>query len=77
VPVEVGTVMIGEVGLTGEVRAVSQIDKRIMEAVRIGFKKCIMPAGNMKQVKQMKELAGVQIKAVENVQEALEAGLEN
>jgi DNA repair protein RadA/Sms len=77
VPVEVGTVMIGEVGLTGEVRAVSQIDKRIMEAVRIGFKKCIIPAGNMKQVKQMKELAGVQIKAVENVQEALEAGLEN
>jgi len=54
IPVDMDTVLIGEVGLTGEVRAVSQIDKRIREAVRIGFKNCVVPAGNMKVIKQMK-----------------------
>lgn len=38
VPVDINTVLIGEVGLTGEVRAVNQADKRVMEAMRIGFK---------------------------------------
>jgi len=50
IPVDMDTVLIGEVGLTGEVRAVSQIDKRIREAVRIGFKNCVVPAGNMKVI---------------------------
>lgn len=72
VPVPMGTVLIGEVGLTGEVRAVSQIDKRIMEAKRIGFECCVIPVGNLKLVEQMKGLEGIKIKAVENVQEALE-----
>lgn len=66
------TVLIGEVGLTGEVRAVGQIDKRIMEAMRIGFTTCVIPAGNLKMVKQMKGLEKIKIKAVENVQQALE-----
>ncbi len=65
-------VFIGEVGLTGEVRAVSHIDKRVMEAKRIGFKTCIIPSGNKKMIKQMKELEGIQIKAVENVKDALD-----
>lgn len=71
-PIGADTVLIGEVGLTGEVRAVSQIDKRIMEALRIGFKNCIIPYGNMKLVKQMKEIEGINIRAVENVQQALD-----
>lgn len=67
-----GSVAIGEVGLTGEVRAVGQIDKRIMEAMRIGFKSCIIPKGNWTLVKQMRGIEGIDIKAVENVQEALD-----
>lgn len=70
--VDPGTVMIGEVGLTGEVRAVSQIDKRIMEAGRIGFKCCVIPEGNMKMVKKLDGFTDMQIKAVANVQEALD-----
>lgn len=66
------TVLIGEVGLTGEVRAVSQIDKRIMEARRIGFKNCIVPSGNMKMINQLRGIDGINVKAVENVQQALE-----
>jgi len=66
------TVLIGEVGLTGEVRAVSQIDKRIMEAQRIGFKNCIVPSGNMKIIKQIRGIDEIKIKAVDNVQQALD-----
>jgi len=50
-PIHRGTICIGEVGLTGEVRAVSRIDQRISEAARLGFKKMIVPAANMKKVK--------------------------
>jgi len=66
------SVLIGEVGLTGEVRAVGQIDKRILEAKRIGFKTCIVPAGNKKMIEQIKELSGLNIKTVENVKEVLD-----
>ncbi|HHW47546.1 MAG TPA: DNA repair protein RadA [Clostridiaceae bacterium] len=71
-PILPGTVVIGEVGLTGEVRAVSQVDKRIMEALRLGFKNCIIPAGNIKVVRQIKGLEGINIQPVENVREALD-----
>lgn len=64
-------VLIGEVGLTGEIRAVSQIEKRIMEAARIGFKTCIIPAGNAKALENQKTFEGINIKKVANVQEAL------
>jgi DNA repair protein RadA/Sms len=53
------------------VRAVGQVDKRIMEAQRIGFKNCIIPAGNKKLIDQMKDIGDINIKAVENVMEAL------
>jgi len=42
------TVMIGEVGLTGEVRSVLQLEPRIAEAERLGFKRCIVPAAAQK-----------------------------
>ncbi|MDD4240936.1 MAG: DNA repair protein RadA [Smithellaceae bacterium] len=42
-PVDPRTVVLGEVGLTGEVRAVSQMDMRIKEAARLGFNRCIIP----------------------------------
>lgn len=73
IPISRSTVVIGEVGLTGEVRAVSQVDKRIMEALRIGFTNCIIPAGNYKAVKQMKGIEGIKVQGVENVQEALDS----
>ncbi|MDR3121024.1 MAG: DNA repair protein RadA [Clostridiales bacterium] len=41
------TAMIGEVGLTGEIRSVDQIEKRLNEARRLGFLRCIVPEGNV------------------------------
>ena len=46
------TVIMGEVGLGGEVRAVSQVERRVMEAIRLGFKRCIMPAHNLKSFRE-------------------------
>lgn len=42
-PVDAKTVVFGEVGLTGEVRGISQMDIRIKEAARMGFNRCILP----------------------------------
>jgi len=51
-PVADDTVVIGEVGLGGEVRAVSQIERRVMEAKRLGFARCILPAHNLKTFRE-------------------------
>jgi len=42
------TVLVGEVGLTGEVRTVMQLDARIIEAKRLGFKRCVIPHSTKK-----------------------------
>ena len=48
IPLPARAVFIGELGLTGEVRAVSHIDKRVSEALRLGFDRIYLPAGNRK-----------------------------
>ena len=61
-------VAIGEVGLTGEVRSVNMIEKRLKEAEKLGFKKCIIPENNKKLLKEKYKL---DIIGVKNVEEAL------
>lgn len=60
--------VMGEVGLTGEVRSISQVQRRIQEAEKLGFKKCVIPKGNL-----MHELTGktIEIIAVGSLEEAL------
>ena len=43
-------VLFGEVGLTGEVRAISQPELRVKEAARLGFTQCVLPKGNLKNI---------------------------
>lgn len=50
-PVDNSAVVIGEVGLGGEIRSVGNIEKRIAEAEKLGFKKIIIPANNLKSIK--------------------------
>lgn len=65
------TVFLGEVGLSGEVRGISQPELRVKEAAKLGFTRCILPAGNMRQVK----VKGVELVGVKNVDEALQRAL--
>lgn len=70
-PIDPQTLFLGEVGLSGEVRAVSQPEIRIREAVKLGFTRCILPYGSMKQVK----VKGIELIGVKKVEEALAAAL--
>ena len=63
------TVVCGEVGLTGEVRAVSQIGPRMKEAERLGFATCIMPKKNLKNSPCS---AKIKLAGVESVKEAID-----
>jgi DNA repair protein RadA/Sms len=67
-PVDPQTLFLGEVGLAGEVRAVSQAELRAREAAKLGFSRCILPAGNLKQVK----VKGLELVGVKTVAEALD-----
>ena len=62
------TVVMGEVGLTGEVRRINLIEKRLKEAEKLGFKTCIIPENNKKGLKDEYKL---DIIGVKNIGEAL------
>ena len=71
-PPDPRTVVIGEVGLAGEVRAVSRVEQRIREAEKMGFRRVVLPQANLKGlvIKTNLELVGV-----DTVMEGLEAAL--
>jgi DNA repair protein RadA/Sms len=69
-PVDSQTVIIGEVGLGGEVRAVSHVEKRIREAAKLGFKKAIFPEYNRKGLKVNED---IELVGVKNIYETLSA----
>ncbi|KAB8127743.1 DNA repair protein RadA [Gracilibacillus oryzae] len=65
-------VLIGEVGLTGEVRRVSRIDQRIQEAAKLGFKRAIVPAKNIDGWTPPKS---IEVIGVQSVQDAIRVTL--
>jgi DNA repair protein RadA/Sms len=72
-PLEEGTICFGEVGLVGEVRAVSMAESRVLEAAKLGFKRCILPEVNRRQIDLSKQdLNELQLVGVSNVYELLE-----
>ncbi len=64
------TVMLGEVGLAGEIRSISQVTLRINEAQKLGFKRCILPKNNYKNLNYRKE--NMEIVPVSSLKEALD-----
>ena len=64
------TIIIGEVGLGGEIRSVGHIDKRIQEAEKLGFKTALIPAGNSKGAKYSEK---IKIQSVENLHQAIDS----
>ena len=68
-PILEDTIIFGEVGLVGEVRAVSGGEARIKEAQKLGFKRCVLPQANVDQIKVQTDMRLV---GVSNVMEALD-----
>ena len=71
-PIADDVLVFGEVGLSGEVRAVTMPEQRVAEAKKLGFKTCVIPAVSVKSVG---EVEGVAIIGVRSVGEAISAGL--
>ncbi len=65
-------VAFGEVGLAGEIRAVSQAQQRVQEAARLGFTKCILPHACLKQLKKVE---GMEIYGVKTLRQAVEIAM--
>ena len=71
-PIADDLVAIGEVGLTGEIRSVSNLSQRLSEVARLGFKKCIIPKSGADKLEIPKELT---VYCVKNIREAIEIAL--
>ena len=63
-----GTIVFGEVGLSGEVRAVSMPEQRVAEARKLGFKTCIMPQVSKDM---LKKIEGIEVIGVKSVNQAM------
>ncbi|MBM4126032.1 MAG: DNA repair protein RadA [Nitrospira sp.] len=72
IPIEPGLLILGEVGLGGEVRAVSQAELRIREAATMGFKRCVLPERNLNK---LEPLSGIDLVGIHEVREALDVVL--
>lgn len=68
-PVANHTLVMGEVGLAGEVRAIGNVETRLAEAHKMGFHRCLAPAGNLKRISAPK---GIELVGVDNVETAME-----
>lgn len=66
--------VMGEVGLTGEIRGISHLEKRLHEARKLGFSHCIIPSGS-KYDRQFTREEGLDVMEVKTLQEALELAL--
>ena len=66
-PVSDQLAAIGEVGLTGEIRAVSQLSQRLSEIHRLGFTRCLVPRSS----RELRAPEGLELLRVRNIREAM------
>ncbi|MDX1524051.1 MAG: magnesium chelatase domain-containing protein, partial [Anaerolineae bacterium] len=71
-PVAADIALVGEIGLSGELRTVSHLDTRLKEAAKLGFKRCVLPASS--KIKQIKN-PPLELLAARSVTDALDLAL--
>ena len=67
-PVSEDTIVFGEVGLSGEVRAVTMPEQRVAEAKKLGFKVCVVPEVSLKSIGKVE---GIEVIGVKSVNQAM------
>ena len=72
-----GNVAFGEVGLTGEIRSVSNADLRISEAARLGFKRVIVPYHNLKSITKREDIRVIGVRTLREAYEEVQVNEEN
>jgi len=70
-PLPPHTVLLGELSLSGDVRPVSQTHMRVREAAMMGFKKCLLPAGNLPLVDPVEGIELLPVRSVTQTSELL------
>ena len=70
--IDAETIVFGEVGLGGEIRRISRVEARIKEAVNMGFKRCLLPRKNLKQIAKNLEKK-IELIGVDQVEDAIYA----
>ena len=68
-PIPDGTLILGEVGLAGEVRGIGQLETRISEARKMGFTRCLVPESNRRRIADMD---GIEISGVDTIARGIE-----
>lgn len=71
-PINAQTVVMGEVGLAGEVRAISQAESRLKDAAKLGFTRCVLPMLNVEKLEKTAALKKMELMGVRTVDEAME-----
>ncbi len=72
--IDEGTIIIGEVGLAGEVRAVNLMEKRVNEAAKLGFKRCIIPRNNIKRLENNSDIEIIGVSSVNEMLDVIMGG---
>ena len=68
-PVPEGTTVMGEIGLTGEIRAVGHVESRVKEVAKMGFTRCLLPQNSIKQVP---DIPGMTIQGISSLKQVVE-----
>ncbi|GAB6143125.1 DNA repair protein RadA [Desulfocicer niacini] len=68
-PVPEGTTVVGEIGLTGEIRAVGHVESRVKEVAKMGFTRCLLPQNSIKQVP---DIPGMTIQGITSLKQVVE-----
>ena len=71
IPVDDSLIAVGEIGLSGEVRSVSQIEQRVSEAAKMGYGTCVIPEAGADRLKGIKGLENIRIVPVDSVKKAI------
>jgi len=66
--IDADMLILGEIGLSGEIRGISFAERRIQEAIKLGFKKVLLPKSNLKNFKPLKDIEYI---PVESIQDAI------
>jgi DNA repair protein RadA/Sms len=70
-PVKEATVVLGEIGLTGEIRGISQAEPRVHEARKMGFTRCLLPQNNLKRLERLADIETVGVQTISELADLL------
>ena len=63
--------VLGEIGLTGEIRGINQVGPRVQEAQKMGFTRCLLPQNNLKRLERLADIETVGVQTISELADLL------